>query len=231
MPGYFKDSPRIHDLTMDLRPGMPIWPGDKAFERQVNTIAAGQDICTYSQVTMSLHTGTHLDPPGHYLPAGETIDRLEPGRFILPAVIIDIDHEGNVRPEDLAALPPETLHGRAVIFRTANTRRGLARIDEFITDFVGLSLEAAEVLINAGVGLVGVDYLSVEVYDTPDSPVHRALARAGIPILEGLDLTGLTDAEAAESWTLVCLPLKIREGDGSPCRAVLLGREASRRGR
>ncbi len=196
----------------------PEWPGAEPFRRRIEAAMADGGPCNLSSITASLHHGAHLDAPFHFHAGGATIDQLPVSDFILPAVIVSIDHDGLIRPDDLG---DRNLADRAVLFKTLNSRRGLPRRSEFSEHFVSLSLEAARVCIERKAALVGIDYLSIEAYGDEDFPVHRELCRAGVLILEGLDLAGVP-GEGGDDFTLICLPLKIAGADASPVRPVLV---------
>jgi arylformamidase len=155
-----------------------------------------------------------VDPPRHFLPAGETIDEIDLELLRGPCVIVDVARSvREIGPADIATIPSRTTR---VLFRTANSARWARRLD-FFPDYVALGSAAARSLIARGVRLVGIDSLSVESDPTGSFPVHHALLGGGALILEGL-LLEQAPAGAAE---LECLPLKIRGGDGGPARAVL----------
>lgn len=208
----------LYDLSLSLDETMHIWPGDGPFKLTPLARFSTGDGVRVSTVETGLHIGTHLDPPGHFKEDGLFIDQMSVADFILPATMVDVEHQGDAGPEDLAGYE---LAGRAVILRTRNTRNRIYSLPEFQHDFAGLNPAGAEYLVAAGAALVGVDYLSVEREDDPKMPAHWSLCRAGIPILEGLDLSCLPEAGLGTGWTLICLPLKVSGGDGGLCRAVL----------
>jgi arylformamidase len=202
------------DLSMPLRAGMPTFPDDVEFRTsQVRSLGDG-DPYTSSQLVLGSHTGTHVDPPIHFLPDGLAVDRLDLAALNGPCLVVDI-RAGSARigPEDLPAFPPETTR---ILFRTANSPRW-ARGEGFFSDYVALTLEAAHELVRRKIRLAGIDSLSIESDPEEKYPVHHALLGAGIPILEGLLLA---DAPPGEHM-LDCLPLRLEGGDGGPARAVL----------
>ncbi|MCE5273319.1 cyclase family protein, partial [bacterium] len=139
-----------------------------------------------------------------------------PERFILPALVVESDNPKAVEQEELLALhlPVE----RAVLFKTANSASGLVRSRRFSEKYVHLTAGAARHLAELRVPLVGLDYYSVDPFDSHDYPAHRALLTAGALILEGIDLAAAPPGE----YTLICLPLKLDGVEASPVRAVLL---------
>ena len=193
------------DITRPLRENMAVWPGDTAFsltQTAWGSVAVGA-------VTLSLHTGTHADAPSHFLPGGgKTIETIDPGIYVGECVVIDGRGQAHFGPE----LFPGELSPR-VLIRTDAWPDG----DPFPTEIPTLTPEAVARLAELDVVLVGLDVPSVDVIDSKDLPIHLALARAGIQILESLDLSRVLPGR----YTLSALPLPFAGGDASPVRAVL----------
>jgi arylformamidase len=203
------------DVTIPLRNGMPGWPGDKPFERTLTHTIAGGAGNNLSQFSSSAHAGTHMDAPLHFLADAPSMDALPMEAVVGRARVIQIRDAEAVRPEELEAhaLQP----GDRVLFRTRNSERRLVE-QEFTTDFVYVSPEAARYLVARGVRTVGVDYLSVGAFrEESGRETHRVLLGAGIWIIEGLNLA---DVEPGE-YEMICLPLRLVGSDGAPARAVL----------
>ena len=203
------------DVTIPLRNGMTGWPGDTPFERTLTHTIAGGAGNNLSQFSSSAHAGTHMDAPLHFLPDAPSMDALPIEAVVGRARVIQIRDAEAVRPEELEAhaLQP----GDRVLFRTRNSERRLTE-QEFATDFVYVSPEAARYLAERGVRTVGVDYLSVGAFrEESGRETHRVLLGAGIWIIEGLNLA---DVEPGE-YELICLPLHLVGSDGAPARAVL----------
>lgn len=199
---------------MPLAAGMPAFPGDPVFaSRPVRELARGAPY-NLSALELGSHTGTHVDPPRHFLPHGASVDRIDLGLLNGPCSVVQVP-EGRtvIRAEDLGSITGSP--GR-VLFRTENSRRWARRL-EFFPDYVGLDLTAARSLADRGVRLIGLDALSIERDPTATYPVHRLLLGAGVVILEGLLLDGV-EAGPAE---LHCLPLRLADGDGGPARVAL----------
>jgi len=106
-----------------------------------------------------------------------------------------------------------------ILFKTRNSAFWSESEPQFHTDFTYLDLKAAQALVERGIKLVGIDYLSIEKYDSPKHETHLALLSRGVVILEGLNLTDIP----AGQYELICLPLRLRssKGDGAPARVVL----------
>ncbi|MCI4365764.1 MAG: cyclase family protein [Thermoplasmata archaeon] len=199
---------------MSLHAGLAVFPGDAPFRSEPSHSVARGDPYSVSTLQFNSHAGTHVDPPSHFLQGGLSADRLDLAALNGPCLVLGVDSARRViGPSDL----PEFAAGtQRVLFRTSNSQRW-AREEGFFSDYVALSLPAAEELVRWKVSLVGIDSLSIESDLTGKFPVHRRLLEAGTIILEGLLLADV----APGPYNLECLPLKIRDGDGGPARAVL----------
>lgn len=202
------------DVSVSLFNGMANWPEDPNFRiERIMDVARG-DVFTLSELYMSSHCGTHIDAPSHFLKDGIGIDKMPIDACIGEACVIEIEDAKCIRWEELAKY--EIRPGARVLFRTNNSER-VWKSETFVHDYVYLTLEAAAFLAEHHVRLIGIDYLSVESYQYEVNGVHQVLMNAGIWIIEGLNLS----AVRAGRYELVCLPLRITNGDGSPARAVL----------
>lgn len=205
---------RIFDVTIPLSAELPTYPGDPPFEFRFVQRLEGGDPANVGQIRLGTHAGTHVDAPSHFLRGGATVDQLPleiltgKARVVaIPASCDRIDVD-DIRGIDLS-------DEIRVLFRTRNS--GLLRRPVFEESFVHLTPGAASYLVQSGLKLVGVDYLSVDGFGSHDFPVHQTLLGAGVVVVEGLDLS---DVEPGE-YDLTCLPLRIAGGDASPVRALL----------
>lgn len=205
------------DVSMPIYPGMPSFPGDPEFvSRPLHSISRG-DPYNISSLSLGSHAGTHVDPPAHFLPGGLSIDQVDLEILNGPCVVTEVDvRSASVTSRDVAQIPAGT---ERVMFRTANSARWATSLT-FFPDYVGLSRDAAERLVERKVRLVGIDSLSIENDTTGSFPVHHTLLGRGILILEGL----LLGEALAGEYILECLPLRLRSGDGGPARAALVTR-------
>lgn len=191
------------------------WPGDPepSFER-LSEMESGAE-ANVTLCRMTAHTGTHMDAPNHFVMGGEGIDGFPVEVGIGRARVISIPVQaGRVGRAELEG--KDLRAGERILLKTRNSER---RWDnrEFQPDFVALDASGALFLREAGVVLVGVDYLSIGLYMADGAETHRTLLGAGIWIVEGLDLRAVSDGE----YDMICLPLRIQGGDGSPARVVL----------
>ena len=202
------------DISVPLKDGMVRWPSDPPVRiRPVKRIARG-DSSDLSLLSMGSHTGTHMDAPAHFLRGGRPIDRMPLSAVIGPARVIPVRDPERITPEELRR--HRLRRGERILFKTRNSAAHW-RGSRFRKRFVHLTAESARYLVSRGVRTVGVDYLSVGGWKKDGAETHRALLRAGIWIIEGLDLSLAHPGRC----TLICLPLKIFRGDGAPARAVL----------
>ena len=205
----------IYDITVPIRPGMPIYEGDPAVEIAAWSALQKGDSANVSFLHFGAHTGTHVDAPAHFIEGARKIDALSLDVLIGPARVIRV-------PDEVAEIDPEFLAGcdldqvERVLFHTRNSNFWS---EGFRKDFTHLLPEAAENLVEMGIKLVGTDYLSIEKFHSGHHRTHLALLSQSVVIVEGLNLSDVP----AGDYELICLPLKIADGagDGAPARVVL----------
>jgi arylformamidase len=174
------------------------------------------DFVTVSSYTLGAHSGTHIDAPMHFIRDGASIDRVSVDRLIGPARIIDIPD--GVQAIDAAELGRHNWKGASrILFRTRSSLHGWLTQPKFHRDFAYIAPDAAQLLADAGVQLVGIDYLSAEQFGAKSPRTHQILLGKGIPIVEGLSL----GAVSAGDYDLIVLPLKVGGHEAAPARAVL----------
>jgi arylformamidase len=206
---------RIHDLSLPIEPGLPTWPTSSGFSfRRAMDIAKG-DPANVTELAMDVHTGTHVESALHFLPDGETLDQVPLDRFVGPAVVVQV-HGASVTADALEALdvPLGTMR---LLIKTANSARLVAGWGPFDPVYVALTRDAAAWVVERGIELVGIDHLSIQRYED-DGETHRILMRAGVLVLEGLNL-GLVEPG---DYTLVAAPLRLVGTEAAPVRAILL---------
>ncbi len=207
----------IYDITLPITPSMPVWPGDpQVVLERVASIDAGAH-ANVSHLKTGVHAGTHVDAPHHFLNDHRTVENLPLEALIGPALVVQIPEERTtVAAADLeaAAIPVGV---ERLLLKTRNSAFWRAGQNDFRPDFVGVTADGAEWLVGRGVRLVGVDYLSVAPYKQ-SGPTHEILLRAGVVIVEGLDLSVVPPGR----YNLYCLPLKLVGSDGAPARALLV---------
>lgn len=210
---------RIYDISVTIRPELPVWPGDPPIRLERISKMEEGDSANVTHLNMGAHVGTHVDAPYHFLGGkAPTVESLPLNLLTGRAYVLHLsDHVERISAEVLqrADIPPRT---RRLLFKTRNSALWARQPQQFEQDFVAITPDGAQYLVGRGVKLVGVDYLSVAPYKE-GAPTHQILLRAGMILLEGLDLSQVSQGR----YTLYCLPLKIAGSDGAPARAILIG--------
>ena len=215
--------PKLYDVSLPLHPGMAQWPGEQILD-EAPLSRTPRDIANVTRLALTTHSGTHVDPPRHFVHNGATVDELPLERWVGPCYVADCRAATpEIEPRDLeaAGVPPGT---ERLIIRTTNSDLWTTRPDSFADRYVGLSHAGAAWLVARGVRLVGIDYLSIGPFHTTNAETHVELLGNDIIIIEGLDLRAIESGV----YELLCLPLKIRGGDGAPARVALRGPLESR---
>lgn len=204
------------DVTASLDPATtPVYEGDAPMKFDFLKDMRKGDGFTLSVLSLGAHSGTHIDAPMHFVAGGAPIDQVPLAPLIGPARVIDI--ADGVQAIDGVELNRHRWKGvQRIIFRTRSSRRGWMTSPTFHRDFAYVAPDAAQLMADAGVLLVGIDYISAEQFGAPAPRTHRILLGKGIPIVEGLALEGV----AAGDYDLIVLPMKVRGHEGAPARAV-----------
>lgn len=207
---------RIHDVTVTISERTPIYHGDPGVEMSSFKAFAKGDHSNVSQISFGVHTATHVDAPNHFVEGGRRVHEIDPTKLIGPCRVIEV-------PGDVVEITPEHVGDitgvERVIFKTRNSAFWATPEDGFRSDFTYLVSDTAHYLVDHGVVLVGIDYLSIEKSGSPGHPVHVTLLENETVILEGLDLRAI----AGGDYELLCSPLKWdgATGDGAPARTFL----------
>jgi arylformamidase len=205
---------RWMDISVTLKDGMVHWPGDPAVRIDKKSDLAKGDAATVSRLRMGSHTGTHMDAPLHFIKNAKGLDEMPLSATLGPARVIEIRDPESVKPSELERY--SILKDERILFKTRNSSR-CWKTDRFVKDFVYISKEAASYLAARRIRTVGIDYLSVGGFFKDGHETHSILLKAGIWIVEGLDLSKIKPGP----YELACLPLKILRSDGAPARAAL----------
>lgn len=207
---------RIYDISVPIRSGGLVYPGNPEIEIALQQAVAKGAGANVSSICFGSHTGTHADAARHFFDDGQTVDKIPLERLIGPALLISF-------PDDLRAIGAADLRdhdlkgSKRILLRTRNS--ALLSQKEFVRDYTYLAPDGAQYLVDNGVELVGIDYLSIEQFHSGHHMTHRTLLERSVVILEGVDLS----APAPGEYQLICLPLRIEGCDGAPARAVLVG--------
>lgn len=207
---------KIYDITVPLSNDMPVYEGDPAVEISTAMSMKNGDAANVSRICCGIHTGTHVDAPNHFIDGTRRVDELDLEKLIGTCQVVEIDRNadaiGSEHVKDLQNV-------ERVLFKTKNSDFWNDYSQGFRREFAYIEPEAARILVDKGVKLVGIDYLSVEKFGSEDFATHITLLEKEVIILEGLDLRNVP----AGKYELICLPLKIvgGTGDGAPARTVL----------
>lgn len=206
----------IYDVSLTISSDLPTWPGDPPIHFYRVADVNNGDVCTLSRLESGSHIGTHLDAPLHFIKGGGTVDQLDLKVLVGPCWVVYLPAATVIDAPLLESLsiPGGTTR---LLCRTRNSEIWARGDNVFHTDYVAIDASGAEWIVAHGIQLVGVDYMSVAPYaDT--IPTHEILLKAGVIAVENLNLTGIQPGE----YQLVCLPLKLKDGDGAPVRAILM---------
>jgi arylformamidase len=204
-------------VTTTLDPATtPVYEGDAPMHFEFLHDMRKGDAFTLSVYSLGAHSGTHIDAPMHFVAGGASIDQISIDRLIGPARVIDIADD--VQAINAAELSRHNWQGAArILFRTRSSIRGWMTSPGFHRDFAYIAADAAQLLADANVQLVGIDYLSAEQFGASAPRAHQILLGKGIPIVEGLSLASVS----AGDYDLIVLPMKVGGHEGAPARAVL----------
>ena len=208
----------IYDVTVPLSNELPTWPGDPEIQiRDWRSLSNG-DGANVSMLNFGAHSATHVDAPAHFIEGAAKVETLALDVLIGEAEVIEVPQDQLVIDKEFVLAHCASATTR-VLFKTRNSAFWSESKPEFHTDFTYLDFNAATKLVQQGIKLVGIDYLSIEKFGQANHETHHALLSHGVVILEGLNLTGVP----AGKYELICLPLRLRsgKGDGAPARVVL----------
>jgi arylformamidase len=201
----------LHDVSVPIRPGMPIYRNNPGYSHELFQAIADGATANVTRLDMGAHTGTHVDGPMHFYDGGPGTEALDVAAMVGPCQVIEIPERG-LDPIDRAALEAAQIPEgtERLILKTTNSQ--LWNQDEFTHDFLRLDGSGAALVLERGIRLVGIDYLSIG-----DGDAHRAILGKPIVALEGLDLREIEPGP----YTLLCLPLRLIGTDGAPARVLL----------
>ena len=206
---------RIYDISVPIRSGGLVYPGNPEIEINLQQAVAKGAGANVSFIRFGSHTGTHADAARHFFDDGQTVDAIPLERLIGPALLLSFPDD--LRAVSAADLQKHDIKGhKRILLRTRNS--ALLSQKEFVRDYTFLAPDGAQYLVDQGVELVGIDYLSIEQFHSGHHNTHRTLLGKSVVILEGLDLS----VPAPGAYQLICLPLRIEGCDGAPARAVLV---------
>jgi len=207
----------IRDVTLMIEPGMPVWPGDdrvQLFRRQKLEEGESSNV---SSLSLSVHTGTHVDAPFHFVQKGYTVENIPMELLVGWAQVVALADSINLIDEKVLQQAGIEKGVSRVLFKTVNSRFWQKGVTEFQKDFVAVSADGARWLVENGIRTVGIDALSIAPF-TRSKPTHETLLLANVLIIEGLNLNDVMPG----MWMMYCLPLKFKSSDGAPARVILV---------
>jgi arylformamidase len=205
----------IYDVTVPISNSMPVWPGDPPVQLSAKSHLSRDKTHTVrlTAIEMGSHTGTHIDAPFHMIDDGKRLHEFSLDTLVGQATILEIPGARSIGRSELERLNWGGVE--RVLFKTDNSKHW--QDGKFYEEFVYLEPDGAEFLVQRGVRLVGIDYLSIDKYKSESHPSHFVLLKKNIVILEGLNL----NAVPAGEYTLAALPLNLQDADGAPARVIL----------
>jgi len=206
---------RIYDISVPIRSGGLVYPGNPEIDISLQQAVAKGAGANVSAIRFGSHTGTHADAARHFFDDGQTVDKIPLERLIGPALLLSFGDD--VLAVGAAELRAHDITGQTrILLRTRNS--AFLSQKEFVKDYTYLAPDGAQYLVDQGVELVGIDYLSIEQFHSGHHRTHRTLLERSVVIVEGLDLSVPSPGE----YQFICLPLRIEGCDGAPARAVLI---------
>ena len=207
---------KVYDISLTLSNEIPVWPGDRGLEFKKLLEMSKGEMCNVTGIKMTAHTGTHVDAPCHFVDGAASSETIPLKNLIGPALVVEALDADLITKDVLESLeiPPKT---ERLLIKTRNSNEWVNKSCKFKEDYVAVSKDGAEFLVERGVKLIGVDYLSVAPFHDL-IPTHEILLKNEMIVLEGINLSEVPKG----SYTLYCLPLKIKGSDGAPARAILV---------
>ena len=203
------------DISVPLSSATPVWPTSTGFKLVPTMRISNGDIANVSKLECDVHVGTHVDAPFHFVDSGESIDELDLDALIGSATVVYFPESTLISADHLEGLNLD-MDVERLLLRTRNSFLWAAGEEAFHEDYVALTADAAEWVVQRNIKTIGVDYLSVQRY-RDSSRTHEVLLQAGVVILEGLNLADVDSGQ----YELICLPVKLVGSDGAPARAIL----------
>jgi arylformamidase len=210
---------QVFDVTIPIKNIMPVWPGDPQVENQLVSLIEKGEEANVTRIQMSAHTGTHIDAPIHFIKSGKAIEGLSLPTLLGEVEVVEIDfQESQIDALTLRKLSRKQWPQR-VLFKTNNSNLRLLEKDFFYQNFTALLPDAADYLVQKGVKLVGIDYLSIAPFEN-GSKTHIKLLENNVIVVEGLKLADISPG----IYELIALPILLEGADGAPARVLLIQR-------
>ena len=205
----------IYDVSVPILNSMPVWPSDPPVKLTPKPPPSRDKshIVRVTGIEMGSHTGTHIDAPYHMIEDGRRLNQIPLQTLLGPAFVVEIAGVRSIKSSDLAKFNFSGI--QRILFKTDNSQHW--NDGKFYEEFVYLEPEAAEFLVERNIKLVGIDYLSIDQFESESHPTHFVLLRRNVVIVEGLNLSQVP----AGSYHMTALPLNLQDLDGAPTRVIL----------
>lgn len=208
---------KIYDVSIPIRNSMPTWPGDPVVENRLVSSLDQNGEANVTYIQMSAHTGTHIDSPKHFLMDGKSIDQLDLNILLGQVEVIEIENSVTIIDRSFLEKLARKNWPSRVFFKTNNSNRRLLENENFDTNFSALSPGAASYLVEHGVRLIGIDYLSIAPFEN-GTDSHIVLLSNDVIVIEGLNLADIQPG----NYEMVALPILLDGADGAPARVLLI---------
>ena len=204
------------DISVTVEKGIPVWTDSigASYTRAIDPDETGSYV-TVSHFKTDVHTGTHIDAPRHFVPGGKTVEEIPLEKLLGRCYVANLCGKAEITAKDLenADIPAGV---EKLLLKTDNSKKWLRPLHTFDTDYCALTKDAADWVVRRGIHLVGIDYLSIQLYHGSDN-THIKLLKNEVVILETINLLQIDQG----FYNLMCLPPKIKGLEGMPVRAVL----------
>ena len=208
---------KFWDVTIPMSGDMPCWPGDPVPEIEKIKSMENGDSCQITKINTPVHVGTHIDAPMHFIEGGRDISSIPMDIFIGPVYVAELMDHDRISAKDLIeAKIPEGV--TRLLLKTKNSKLWQNLKHSFHKNYVAITPDAAQWIVDQNTQLIGIDYLSIELYGEMDHQTHKILLGKDVVVIEGLDLNEINDGY----YELLCLPIKIEGSDGAPARIILM---------
>jgi arylformamidase len=205
----------IYDVTVPISNALPVWPGDPPVQLSRKSHASRDKTHTVrlTAIEMGSHTGTHMDAPFHMIDGGKRLSDFPLDTLIGKVTVFEIPSARSIGRAQLEGFDWTDIE--RVLLKTENSKHW--NDGKFYEEFVYLEPDGAEFLVERGVRLVGIDYLSIDKFRSESHPSHFVLLKKNILIIEGLNLNAVPQGK----YSIFALPLNLQDADGAPTRVVL----------
>lgn len=206
----------IYDVSVPITNTMPVWPSDPPVKLtpQSHPSRDGSHTARLTAIDMGSHTGTHIDAPWHFVDGGKKLNEIPLTTLVGDAIVVAVEGTKSIARTSIESFDFQA--AERVLFKTENSKHW--RDDAFFEQFVYLEPDAAEFLVEQGVRLVGIDYLSIDRYKSESHPTHFVLLGRNVVVLEGLNLSQIKPGR----YQMIALPLNLQDADGAPTRVILM---------